>query len=219
VTPMKNYLKYLVVIALTIGTFQALAEAGSGGDRGGNGGGTVVCENTVELYDFFEGGHQAIFGFELWPQHQVVSRDEYIKRAMQRFLSSEVDQLLILQVETKLQELLGRGESIFTDSPIRLIKDARIRGIEAPCRYEQVANWQDFGIDRIFIHRALYERMSTMHQAGLYFHEALYATARTNGWKLDSDSIRPLVALLFSYERINGHEFNLVLGKRREIEI
>lgn len=183
------------------------------GDKGGNGGGGVVCPDSVELYDFYEGRSPIIHNIKTWQPDARITRDEYLKLAMNRIKN----QLpwIYSGVTSRLDKILSiPDDQLLLPVEIPLTGDADIPFIKKGCQYQQVANWNE-RIGRLIINKDLFDRMSSMDQAGLLIHEALYKEARESlNRSSNSDEVRKLVAKIFSELPLSKEDSDLAILTR-----
>lgn len=180
------------------------------GDKGGNGGGVHLCDDTVELYDFYEGRHPLLHGMRVWESDPTKTVRDYLAMALARL---EEYPRLRSSLQLKVDDLLAIPEAqlIFPIS-IPRVMDSDIPFVDEDCEYAQVANWNE-RFDRLVFQRSIFDRLDSMNRAGLYMHEAIYKLAREINSELqDSDGVRPLVAILFSVEPVTFASISRVFG-------
>jgi hypothetical protein len=157
----------------------------------GHGGSAMVCANSVEMLDLFEGVNVYGLHFSITPNRDALAtaRAALNKLAnypiFQSLLSAELEAVLqyarVLAVDTK---------NIPTDDIFPIVT-------EVGCSLEPAAVYLD-GQNIILIDQTLFNAMDVESQAALYLHEAVYKIARDHAQATNSISSRKIVAYLLS---------------------
>ena len=203
-------MKLLLLTLLLTASFSGFTK------EGGNGGGVHVCGNNYELYDFFEGRDPRGHNIKLWKSDKRLSRDQYIAKAL-KHISRDMPEVSG-KVTTVVEKILATPKKeLFGDISIPVINDATVTVIGEGCRYVQAANWDErFG--KLFISKAIYEKLDPMNQAGLIIHEAIYKLSReTNVATETSDLVREVVARIFSDEKLTSKDSEVISSQAARI--
>ncbi len=166
------------------------------GDRGGNGGGVQVCPGSVELYDFYEGRHPLLGHLSYAPLDPALTVQDYLDRALALLAEAYLDLGRYAQIKLREIQAIPYDQLVLPISIPRTL-DADIPFVDEGCEYALAANWEGRH-DRLFISKALYERMDPRNQAGLLIHEVLYKIARDTAGTQDPSRVRRVVAQLFA---------------------
>ncbi len=168
------------------------------GERGGNGGGVHVCENNVELYDFYEARNPRLHNLPVWKSIPEVSLEAYLEKALAH-IQKDIPSISN-RVKAQLNKILEiPKDQLIINQGIPLILDADIPMTDEGCDYDQVANWNN-RFERVFFRKKYYDLMDNMNKAGLYIHETLYKLSRDSAISHNSDKIRKVVGKIFSDE-------------------
>ena len=192
---MKTTMSTLITVLLAT---TLLADAGHArGHESGNGGGGMVCRKNgaleVELLDYWEA--EALKGLK-------IQRGSSIPALLQR----GVNNLIAMNPGTEMSSWV-RIDSLDLFDRVQRLGDRWVQpgvGIEPPrdalhkykkkgCDVEGVALYDDLHRS-IEVDRELYESMSATHQAGLFFHEAVYIYLRKKYLVSDSVAARNITA-------------------------
>ena len=203
--------KLLAVLTLFISAMGAHA-----GSETGNGGGTWVCRELdgslrwAKLADLFEAENE--HGFKIdWRKTETM--DEHMARVEQKLLSA--NPRLYVSLMNRIETVRSRvtfspavavadsGDADFTvRAPLSLCPGGKVG-------YEQVAVYKNYDRlgkgARIFVDTELWNALSSIEQAALYFHEAAYLMFREIMDDKKSTRAREAVAVLFSTETLASY--------------
>lgn len=193
----------LIILSLTIST---TLFAKRGGDAG-NGGGAVVCRDADKKIVYSE-----VFDLWEWKDLGIVKHEGSVKEILDEVLSDvkEVNKWYfdLLSVEV---DYAYKAITKFTDSRpyvgIKKIKDSKHvikikscpNGKKIPAKFEQLVNYMNSG--RIYVDSEIYHSLSSLHQAAIIVHEAVYKTYRDLKSDTDSRAARETVAKIFSVDK------------------
>ena len=192
---MNNYRIGLTVLTLLISL------PAFGGKERGNGGGAFVCRNangkilSAQLVDLYEAG--ARYSLKLRP-NTGLTQQEQIDLAMARLLRGNLD--LGTEIESRLNHV-SKIIHIVENAKLTNSNDFNIQISPKACaggriEFEQLANYTDTG--ELLVDREIWAALSSMDQAALYLHEAIYLYSRELFRVETSQASRRLVAYLFS---------------------
>lgn len=203
-------MKNLIILLVFLFTTSSFAK------EGGNGGGVIICPNSIELYDFWE--YKDIhYPSLLWKADSRLSYEDYLDAALGH-IKKDIPQVHDLVEKTVNSILSTPRDKLFVDVAIPKIYDARIRAFDKSCRYEQAANWNE-RFKKLFISRSLFNRLDTLNQAGLIMHEAIYKLSRdTMVATENSDEVRDVVARIFSDQRLTDADAKVIHSQRAQDE-
>ena len=190
------------------------------GNEVGNGGDVVLCspkgdtERPPQLLDFYEAGIESDYTLESYDQ-----KDEY--QLILKVLESlkKVSQSLSEKYQRDLKSFRLKTTYV-TGSKLRNIKDSFHTSVKNDCRVEQIAIQKESlksGDTKIFINKDLYEKMTSLHKAGLIMHEIVYEHFRFFK-ETTSIKVRAFNRYLFSKE-IKNHSKKELLKLSEELDI
>ena len=188
---MKNYLKTIGISTLLLMILSTVAFAG---ERGGNGGVSVVCRNkkgnikSAELLDIYEG--REIYGKKYNPEYHFE-----IEWALRGKLAKYPQ--FFGQIKYQ-QRLLPKAIFVPLGNDIILTNDAFPLIKKKGCEFEQLANYTDDG--ELLISQEIYEELDLFNRAALFIHESIYALRRKFAGDLNSQISRKLVANLLAID-------------------
>lgn len=184
--------------------------------EGGNGGGVIICPQSIELYDFWE--YKDIhYPSLLWKSDPKLSHEDYLDAAL-RHIKKDIPEVHDLVAKTLTHILSTPKDKLFVDVSIPKIDDATIRVFDESCRYEQAANWNE-RFKKLFISRSLFHKLDGLNQAGLIMHEAIYKLSRDTFVATEtSDKVRHVVAKIFSDERLEKADAEVILSTAAQDE-
>lgn len=184
--------------------------------EGGNGGGVIICPNKIELYDFYE-AKNTYPRIDVWKNDPHFSMEDYIGAGLNH-LRNDIPEVHEL-VEKMIKSILEIPKNqIFVNITIPMIEDATISVLEKKCRYEQAANWNE-RFRKLFISDRLFAKLDNLNRAGLIMHEAIYKLSRdTNVATETSDQVRAVVAKIFSDEKLDKDDAEIILSQSAKDE-
>lgn len=165
--------------------------------RVGNGGGGVLCDEEIQLLDFYEAPQ---FDFTIENLGQGAKVEDYVGSWLQNLsrLNPSRARLYSYYLSTFWNDTRWVGK----EDSLGEILDQGVLSLPKKCQYVQIAGQQDptFGKKRYLIVKEYFERLSVQHQAGLVLHEMIWRDMRSqkNWIHKQSGSIRFLTALIAS---------------------
>jgi hypothetical protein len=201
--------KYFL-LSLLLFCFQSFAK------EGGNGGGVIICPNSIELYDFYE-AKNSYPRIDVWKNDPRFSMEDYLGAALNH-LKSDIPEVHDL-VEKMVKSILGMPKNqMYVNVTIPMIEDATITVLGRGCQYEQAANWNE-RFKKLFISERLFGKLDGLNQAGLIMHEAIYKLSRDTFVATEtSDKVRAVVAKIFSDERLDKYDAEIILSQSAKDE-
>lgn len=177
----------------------AITGAGKLTGVGSSGGGigvecTLAGRSVLKTLDIYEA--ETVHGLTLAPSTGSFEGDvaQYGRRLFDYFNSdparSDAENL------AEIQKFIQEKFSDVPEGSLSLTQDATLPAIPNHCRFVQIAIYDDV-LDQVHLDRARFERLDSLNQVALVFHEGLYKLAREFKAKT-SDDTRRILGLVFS---------------------
>lgn len=172
----------------------------------GNGGGAWICKDNkdkiikAELVDLFEARVEfelPLMGFEGESIDLILGK---IRKKLEKVRGDIIplfDESLKLTLQTS-KPIGPEGELEIVDDSLYRVKASPRWCTSGKISYMQVANFTNYKPETTLIDPAIFSHLTTIHQAALWAHEAIYRSLRIKEEAKNSIKARRWVGLLFS---------------------
>lgn len=197
-----NRIFHLLLISL-IG-FAPLSYARMGTSDGGGGKG-VKCGRDIKTLDLFEAhlkGWPNPVSQKNFEDDLYLYGTDYLTHMTESIdaFNGPIDQEIILNVFK--EQILSKIQDIPKGTRLTLTHDATIPKLPNGCEIVQLAVYS-YTEDKIYRDREYWDSMTSIDQAALVLHEALYYRARVSGGAIKSDEARNVIGRMLTRQELN----------------
>ncbi len=202
---MKTFV--LSLYAITFVILGLSNQAWALGHENGNGGGAIVCRNSIneitsaEVLDLWEARalHTPLL-------NDARDRNEFLQTALARIRKN--NPLFGERVAQALKEI--ENLRVFIPEGTKLVPptDANPWLLPASCQLEGAAQYLSrVEGDRLFVNPLIFDKMAAIDQAALWLHEAIYKVLRETDGDENSLRTRQMVSIAFSTQELSALKF------------
>jgi hypothetical protein len=195
----KKLVSNLIIMAISLTAFSAVAIAGNEGGTGAHGGSGIICGNQVELAEFREVLERPGLKNILTITQSTTPVDEQIASAIFRLRS--IDPVIADKVEKNIREIRSVAMPMI-GYDWGFSNDVNYYPVPDSCELRTIVHyWAD---DMIEYRSDLYNKLSPTAQAGLWVHEGVFKLYRDSTRDNLTLPTRRIVALLFANENLTS---------------